>query len=103
MNSFSGEDQKWILYKHTSNFDIVKQTAIEIKTAPSASLGVDERRALLRRLKKVGLYVGRNPSEPLDSIQHRVNTLIWYMFGYREKLDSGLFLNFSMNLESTKV
>jgi len=78
---------KWILYKHTSNFDIVKQTAIEIRTAPSATLGKLERRALLHRLKDVGLYVGRNPDEPLDSIQHRINTLIWYMFGYREQLD----------------
>jgi hypothetical protein len=81
------EIPKWVLYKHTSNFEIVKQTAIEIRTAPSAMLGKVERRALLQRLKGAGLYVGRNPDEPLDSIQHRINTLIWYMFGYREQLD----------------
>lgn len=88
MHAPIGEIPKWILYKHTSNFEIVKQTAIEIKTSKSATLSNSDRRSLLRRLKEAGLYVGRNPDEPLDSIQHRINTLLWYMFGYREQ--SGL-------------
>jgi len=77
---------KWILYKHTSNFEIVKQTAIELKSASSATLSKDDRKNLLRRLRDVGLYVGRNPDEPLDSIQHRINTLLFYLFGYREPI-----------------
>jgi hypothetical protein len=86
MNAPVGDNLKWILYKHTSNFEIVKQTAIEIKTARTPNLSNDDRRNLLHRLKKAGLYVGRNPDEPLDSIQHRINTLLWYMFGYREQI-----------------
>jgi type II restriction enzyme len=81
-----GDTPKWVLYKHTSNFDIVKQTAIEIKSASSSTLSKQDRRELLHKLKKAGLYTGRNPDEPLDSIQHRINTLLWYMFGYRESI-----------------
>ena len=77
---------KWILYKHTSNFDIVKQTAIELKSSSSATLSNSDRRNLLRRLRVAGLYIGRNPDEPLDSIQHRINTLLYYLFGYREPI-----------------
>jgi type II restriction enzyme len=86
MNAPVGDTPKWILYKHTSNFEIVKQTAIEIKTARTTKLTNDDRRELLHRLREAGLYVGRNPDEPLDSIQHRINTLLWYMFGYREQI-----------------
>lgn len=81
-----GDTPKWVLYKHTSNFEIVRQTAVEIKTAVTTTLSNSDRRALLKKLKTAGLYTGRNPDEPLDSIQHRINTLLWYMFGYREQI-----------------
>jgi hypothetical protein len=86
MNAPISPTAKWILYKHTSNFDIVKQTAIELKSASSATLSNSDRRNLLRRLREAGLYIGRNPDEPLDSIQHRINTLLYYLFGYREPI-----------------
>jgi len=86
MNAPISPTQKWILYKHTSNFEIIKQTAVEIKTSAKSTLSNDDRRALLRRLRQEGLYVGRNPDEPLDSIQHRINTLLFYLFGYRETI-----------------
>ena len=86
MNAPISPTSKWILYKHTSNFDIVKQTAIELKGASSATLSNSDRRSLLRKLRDAGLYIGRNPDEPLDSIQHRINTLLYYLFGYREPI-----------------
>lgn len=86
MNAPISSTPKWILYKHTSNFEIVKQTAIELKGASSATLSNSDRRNLLRRLRDAGLYIGRNPDEPLDSIQHRINTLLYYLFGYREPI-----------------
>lgn len=86
MNAPISPTSKWILYKHTSNFDIVKQTAIELKSTSSATLSNSDRRNLLRRLRDAGLYIGRNPDEPLDSIQHRINTLLYYLFGYREPI-----------------
>jgi type II restriction enzyme len=86
MNAPISPTPKWILYKHTSNFDIVKQTAIELKGASSATLSNSDRRNLLRRLREAGRYIGRNPDEPLDSIQHRINTLLYYLFGYREPI-----------------
>jgi hypothetical protein len=86
MNAPISPTSKWILYKHTSSFEIVKQTAIELKGASSATLSNSDRRNLLRRLRDAGLYIGRNPDEPLDSIQHRINTLLYYLFGYREPI-----------------
>ena len=86
MNAPISPTAKWILYKHTSNFEIVKQTAIELKTSSTATLSNSDRRNLLRRLRAAGLYIGRNPDEPLDSIQHRINTLLYYLFGYREPI-----------------
>ena len=86
MNAPISPTTKWILYKHTSNFDIVKQTAIELKSASSSTLSNSDRLNLLRKLRDSGLYIGRNPEEPLDSIQHRINTLLYYLFGYREPM-----------------
>ena len=86
MNAPISPTPKWILYKHTSSFEIVKQTAIELKTSSTATLSNSDRRNLLRKLRDAGLYVGRNPDEPLDSIQHRINTLLYYLFGYREPI-----------------
>lgn len=86
MNAPISPTAKWILYKHTSNFKIVKQTAIELKHALNSTLTNSDRRNLLRGLREAGLYVGRNPEEPLDSIQHRINTLLYYLFGYREPI-----------------
>lgn len=84
---------RWILYKHTSNFDIIRQTAIELKF--STGLSKENKADLLHQLKSKGLYTGRNPEEPLDSIQHRINTLLYYMFGYRE--GKGDFKKFSFS------
>lgn len=86
MNVPISSTSKWILYKHTSNFNIVKQTAIELKSAPSATLSKSDRKNMLKRFREEGLYTGRNPDEPLDSVQHRINTLLYYLFGYREPI-----------------
>jgi hypothetical protein len=86
MNAPISPTPKWILYKHTSSFEIVKQTATELKSAFSATLSNADRKNLLRKLKYAGLYIGRNPDEPLDAIQHRINTLLFYLFGYREPI-----------------
>jgi type II restriction enzyme len=73
---------RWILYKHTSDLDIIRETALELKL--STGLSKESKRDLMQQLRKKGLYTGRNPEEPLDSIQHRINTLLYYMFGFRE-------------------
>lgn len=73
---------RWILYKHTSSLDIIRGTAIELNA--SSGLSKENKHELMNHLRKRGLYSGRNPDEPLDAVQHRVNTLLYYMFGYRE-------------------
>lgn len=82
----SPSDPRWVLYKHTSNFEIVRQTAIELHSTQEINLSSAHRRNLLRALRRQGLYRGRNSEDTLDSIQHRINTLVWYMFGYRKSI-----------------
>jgi type II restriction enzyme len=82
MNPSLSSTPRWILYKHTSDVDIIRQTAIELKF--SKGLNKESKKDLMNQLRKKGLYTGRNPDEPLDSIQHRINTLLYYMFGFRE-------------------
>jgi type II restriction enzyme len=39
------------------------------------------------RLREQGLYRERNPELPLDTINHKINQLSYYMFGYQAKID----------------
>jgi hypothetical protein len=38
-------------------------------------------------LRELGLYNERNPELPLDAINHKINQLSYYMFGYQAKVD----------------
>jgi len=79
---------KWILYKHTSDIEIIKQVAINIKYEVGTKIDDSERHKILEHLSDVGLYKTRNPEDkPLDSINHRINTLEYFMFGYEYNQD----------------
>jgi len=80
------ERNKWILYRHTSNFDLVTAVAINLKFFSKTSISSEDKKQLLLELKKLDYYKERNPELPLDSINHRINTLAYYMFGYKEKI-----------------
>lgn len=82
MSPVLSKTPRWILYKHTSNLDIIRETAIELRAI--GVISKESKHDLMDQLRRKGLYVGRNPNEPLDAIQHRINTLLYYMFGYRE-------------------
>ncbi len=82
------ERKKWILYKHTCNFELVKAVALDVKNSCKADISVEERRRMSDRLAALNLYKTRNPEErPLDSINHRINTLEYWMFGYEQRID----------------
>lgn len=54
--------------------------------------GLTIKRELLVKLRQLGSYRGRNTNSqineiPLDAMNHRINTLEYYMFGYKEKVD----------------
>lgn len=74
---------KWILYKHTCDLEIIKESAWLVKNSGSAYLGKDSATQLLQDLRAKGLYRGRGKNQSLDSGVHRINTLVWYMLGYK--------------------
>lgn len=77
---------KWILYKHTCNYDMIKAVALDVKNSCKTDVSDLERHRMQERLAALDLYRTRNPEErPLDSINHRINTLEFWMFGYEDK------------------
>lgn len=77
--------EKWILYKHTCNYELIKAVALDVKNKCGTSINEKERYRMQERLKALNLYHMRNPKDkPLDSINHRINTLEYYMFGYED-------------------
>lgn len=78
------EDKKWILYRHTNSFDLISAVAVNLKTLLKGGTSKEDKYSLLERLRKLDYYKERNPELPLDSINHRINTLAYYMFGYKE-------------------
>ncbi len=79
------ERDKWILYKHTSSYELIKAVALDVKNSCQADISEAERERMQERLAALNLYKARNPDKkPLDSIDHRINTLEFYMFGYED-------------------
>lgn len=79
--------EKWILYKHTNNFALITAVAVNLKYFTKVSLSKDDKLILLRKMQELDYYKERNPELPLDSINHRINTLAYYMFGYKDEID----------------
>lgn len=80
------EREKWILYKHTCNYELIKAVALDVKNNCRTDISARERYRMQERLAALHLYQTRNPSNrPLDSINHRINTLEFYLFGYESK------------------
>jgi len=106
------EDKKWILYRHTNNLDIISAVAVNLRKYSACSLSKEDKKELLNKLKELNYYKGRNPDLPLDAINHRINTLAYYMFGYKYKMDGknkflfsplgNLFLKHIGNLDKIK-
>ncbi|EKD25008.1 MAG: hypothetical protein ACD_80C00131G0011 [uncultured bacterium (gcode 4)] len=80
------ETPKWILYRHTSDFWLICKVAGFLKYECKSSISIEEKMNLLHKLQEAGLYNERNPELPLDSINHRINTLANYMFWYKDVL-----------------
>lgn len=79
------ERPKWILYKHTNSYELIKAVALDVKNSCASDINNLERQRMQHRLEALNLYHTRNPQErPLDSINHRINTLEFFMFGYED-------------------
>lgn len=80
------EREKWILYKHTNNYEMIKAVALDVKNQCGTDVGETERHRMQKRLAALNFYKARNPKMKLDSINHRINTLEFFMFGYESKI-----------------
>ncbi|MEI7539734.1 MAG: restriction endonuclease [Candidatus Saccharibacteria bacterium] len=81
------ETEKWILYRHTNNFDLITAVAFNLKYLSKNSISNEDKMTLTLKLKELAYYKERNPELPLDSINHMINTLAYYMFGYKDTVD----------------
>ena len=80
------EQPKWILYRHTNNFDQITAVAVNLQFFSKTSISKESKKDQLLELRELGYYKERNPKIPLDAITHRINTLEYYMFGYKSKV-----------------
>lgn len=78
---------KWILYRHTTDFDKLIVLAEILKTYTRTGISTEDKTKLNLKLKELGLYNERNPDMPLDAISHKINQLSFYMFGYQSKVN----------------
>lgn len=81
------DSKKWILYRHTSNFEKLCVVAEFLKSYTKTGISTEEKTQLNLKLRELGLYNERNPELPLDAINHKINQLSYYMFGYQAKVD----------------
>lgn len=79
--------KKWILYRHTTDFEKLVVLAEILKSFTKTGISKEDKTNLNLKLKELGLYNERNPELPLDAINHKINQLSYYMFGYQAKVD----------------
>lgn len=77
------EREKWILYKHTSDYSLIQAVALDVKNSCESNISETECYRMQERLAALDLYKARNSkANNLDAIKHRINTLEFFMFGY---------------------
>jgi hypothetical protein len=76
--------EKWILYKHINNYEMIKTVALLVKNQFGTKIDEKQRRAMQKSLEELNYYNARN-RKSLDSIGHRINTLEYYLFGYQDR------------------
>lgn len=81
------DSKKWILYRHTRDFEKLCVVAEFLKSYTKTGISKDEKTQLNAKLRELGLYNERNSDLPLDAINHKINQLSYYMFGYQAKID----------------
>lgn len=77
------QTKKWILYKHTSDFLRIKEVVLDVKNKCVADISEQAKIAMQQRLELLNSYKARSKNwKPLDAMNHRINTLKYWMFGY---------------------
>lgn len=81
------DSKKWILYRHTRDFEKLCAVAEFLKSYTKTGISKEHKTNLNLKLRELGLYNERNPELPLDAINHKINQLSYYMFGYQAEVD----------------
>jgi hypothetical protein len=81
------DSKKWILYRHSNDFNLLCSIAEFLKSYSKTTISKKEKARLNLKLKEVGLYNERNSEMPLDAINHKINQISYYMFGYQAKIN----------------
>lgn len=79
----------WVFKKHTKNINNLIQVALYLKSNKSG-ISTKEKNKMYSDFKKNSIYNPRISirEEPLDSINHRIDFLKYYMFGYADKINN---------------
>jgi len=75
--------KKWVIYRHTNDLSLTITLAQLLKSSNKGVLSKRKKFELLMQLREMGLFNERNDDFPLDSINHNINHLVYYMFGYK--------------------
>ena len=75
------------IYRHTRDFDYLCTVSETLKSFSRTTITTEEKAKLNLKLKEMGLYNERNPELPLDAINHKINQLAYYMFGYKTSMN----------------
>lgn len=57
------ERNKWILYKHTSSYELIKAVALDVKNSCKTDISDVERHRMQERLAALDMYKTRNPKD----------------------------------------
>ena len=81
------EREKWILFRHTCKYEVLKMLALKLKQN-QANISNSSLIDVGRQLELINLYSSRNPiPNYYDTFQNKVKTLAFWMFGYKDKVD----------------
>lgn len=86
----------WVFKKHTNNIKILTEVALYLK-ANKAGISKKEKEKMYKEFQKTSLYNPRKSlrDEPLDAINHKLDGLKYFMFGYSDKVDGDIKFIFS--------
>lgn len=79
---------RWIFKKHTNNINLLLEVATYLKNNKS-NISVEDKQKMFDILSQKDNYNPRKSlrNKPLDSLNHRLDELRYYMFGYYDKVD----------------
>lgn len=83
------DDQIWIFKKHTNNIQLLIEMALHLKSNKS-SVSIEDKKAMYDIFSESELYNPRKSlrDKPLDAINHKLDGLSYFMFGYSDKINN---------------